>query len=514
MNRPSCIRLAALILLVLFFTTACGISRPTPQSGDPTGVVPPPAKTDTVPVLSETTAAPDPTDNAAATGSPGVGDSLYPDFGNGGYDVQHYDLELKVTDVEAGDLEAVVMISAQSTQDLTAFNLDFIGFTITEVLINDSPAEFERSGQELTIIPGEAIPAGTDFTVKIAYAGTPERLDSEAAVGRVGWIPLDEGSLVLSEPDGAATYYPVNDHPLDKAAYTFRVTVPVGYEVVANGVLSVVGKKGDWMTYTWEARDPLASYLATVNIGNYDLETDTSPSGVPIRNYYATSLDDEAWEPFARQPEMVDYFSDVFGAYPFVIYGSIVVDTEVGTALEAQTLSLYGIDQLDLEDIDAAEQLVAHELAHQWFGDSVSVADWGDIWLNEGFATYAEGLWIEHTQGVAERDEWVMDNYEYVADYLGDEPPPGSPAPDNLFSERVYCQGALTLHALRLEVGDDVFFDILQTYFDRFKGGNTRTADFISIAEEVAGRELTEFFQAWLYAETIPAIPELELYSD
>ncbi|HNR45699.1 MAG TPA: M1 family metallopeptidase [Anaerolineaceae bacterium] len=496
MNHRPRIQSLALIFLLLLFLSACSLSEPTAQPPTPTREA-----SDLPPAVD-------------SPGSASLGDSLYAGFGNGGYDVQHYTLNLTVTDVESGEMEGVVTIDARAAQDLDAFNLDFIGYEISAVTVNSNPADFTRADQELTIIPAQPISSGAAFTVGISYSGTPERLESQAAVGRVGWIPLDDGSLVLSEPDGAATYYPVNDHPLDKAAYTFQITVPSDYEVVANGVLSDTSDNVDSVTYVWQATDPMASYLTTVNIGDYDLETDESDSGVPIRNYFAATLDDDAREPFARQAEMIDYFSNVFGPYPFEVYGSIVIDAEVGTALEAQTLSLYGIDQLDLDDIDSAEQLVAHELAHQWFGDSISVADWGDIWLNEGFATYSEGLWIEYTQGTEARDEWVMDNYEYVADYLQDEAPPGTPAADNLFSERIYCQGALTLHALRLQVGDDTFFKIIQTYFDRYQGGNARTADFIAVTEEISGQDLTEFFDSWLYADTIPAIPELDLSSD
>ncbi len=445
------------------------------------------------------------------TASPGLGDSLYPGFGNAGYDVRHYTLDLTIHDVATSDMSAVVTIDAKATQDMGGFNLDFAGFDLDGVTVNGEPAGFERDEQELTVKPAQPLESGEDFTVQVTYHGAPDVFESASVDEAIGWVVADGGSFVLSEPDGAASYYPVNDHPLDKASYTFRVTAPQPYVVAANGVLESTTDDGDTTTFVWEEREPMASYLTTVVIGEYDLETDESPGGIPIRNYYDAGLDEDVREPFARQGEMLDLYSEIFGPYPFEVYGSIVLDTETGTALEAQTLSVYGVDQLDLEDVAAAEQLVAHELAHQWFGDSVSVADWGDIWLNEGFATYAEGLWIEETEGAAALDEWVVDTYDYVTESDEEMLPPGEPQSRDLFNEGIYCRGGLTLHALRLEVGDDAFFDILGTYYARFAGGNARTDDFIAVAEEISGEDLGDFFDEWLYEEAMPAIPDWEL---
>jgi len=235
-----------------------------------------------------------------------------------------------------------------------------------------------------------------------------------------------------------------------------------------------------------------------------------SEGGIPIRNYYSAELPEEIRKSFARQGEMLDYFSEVFGQYPFEVYGSMVMNTEFDTALENQTLSIYGIDQIDFENVEDTELTVAHELAHQWFGDSVSVADWSDIWLNEGFATYSQGLWIEHLHGRQTLDDWVKSNYTYLAG--GSYPPTGNPPATDLFNyESVYVRGGLTLHALRLEIGDEAFFETLKTYFALYKNGNATTDDFIAVAEKVSGKELNKFFDAWLYNETIPPIHAMGL---
>ena len=324
-------------------------------------------------------------------------------------------------------------------------------------------------------------------------------------------ITFDGGIFVLSEPDGAAGFYPVNDHPSDKATYTFRVTVPDPFEAVANGVLIETTDHGDMTTFLFEARDPMASYLATINIDEFESETSESESGIPIRNYFPTGLSEEMRKPFARQGEMIDYFSDLFGAYPFEVYGALVIDMEFGAALETQTLSIFSKAMIDSNEQEGSESVVAHELAHQWFGDSISLADWKDIWLNESFATYSQGLWTEHTQGREALDEWVRRTYDYVRRERESMSPPGEPPADRLFNAGVYYWGALALHGLRLEVGDETFFEILKTYHERFADGNATTADFIAVAEEVSEKELSEFFDSWLYNEELAPIPQLRL---
>ncbi len=445
----------------------------------------------------------------ADAGSPGLGDSLYPGFGNGGYDVERYTLDISINDVSTSDLTASVTIEAKAIQDLGSFNLDFVGFDIDEIVVNGAPADFSRKGQELTVIPLKPLGENQSFTIIVQYHGSPEEMQSVALPVQTGWVTVDGGSFVLSEPDGSANFYPVNDHPLDKAAYTFRVTVPDPLEVAANGVLTETVDNGDTTTFVFEAYDPMASYLATINIDEFDIETMQSKNGIPIRNYYSSELPKEVREPFARQGEMIDYFSEVYGRYPFDVYGSLVMNTEFGSALENQTLSIYGIDMIDFGDVEGTELTVAHELSHQWFGDGVSVADWSDIWLNEGFATYSEGLWIEHLHGRETLDEWVKFQYTDVVE--SSYPAPGNPPADDLFNGGVYVWGGLTLHALRLEVGDEVFFEILPAYFERYKNGNAATADFIAVAGEVSGKDLTEFFDGWLYSEKIPSIPAMGL---
>lgn len=474
-------------------------------------VLPSSAVTETPTSTLETSTHLPPTSSDPNAGASGLGDSLYPNFGNGGYDVTKYTLDITVHDVATSELSATTTIEAKATQSLSSFNLDFIGFDITSITVNESPADFTRSGQELTVHPSTSLADHESFTVIVEYNGQPEVMNSVALPVQTGWVTYDRGIFVLSEPDGSASFYPVNDHPLDKANYTFIVTVPKPYEVAANGILTDEEDNGDTSTFHFELRDPMASYLATINIHDFDIETMQSESGVPIRNYYASGLSRDVRKPFARQAEMIDYFSEIYGPYPFEVYGALVMDTTFGAALENQTMSIFGMDMIDTSDIEGTELTVAHELSHQWFGDSISVADWSDIWLNEGFASYAEALWVEHTSGEKGLNRWIKDQYEEVSNFPEYYPPPGSPAANDLFNGGVYIRGGLTLHALRLEIGDDAFFKILQTYYERYKGGNASTEDFISVAEEISGHDLAEFFQGWLYEESLPPIPQLDL---
>jgi aminopeptidase N len=491
--------LSAMILLVL----ACKTLMPaTPTEPPPTEV----SLTD-VPLPTEPPVG-EPTDPFA--GSQGLGDSLYPSFGNGGYDATAYTLDITVNDVKTSDLTATTTIEAVATQDLSRFNLDFSGFEITSLTVNDEAAEFERKGQELTIIPARGLSEGEAFTVVVKYEGIPTPMTSKALPFPTGWIVYENGIFVLSEPDGSASFYPVNDHPLDKALYTVIVTVPEPYEVAVNGTLEEQTDNGETATYRFEMRDPMASYLTTININDFDVETMESENGIPIRNYYAVDLPDGINKPFARQGEMIDYFSELFGPYPFEVYGALVMDTYFGAALENQTMSIFGADMVDLDDIEGTESVVAHELAHQWFGDSVSVADWGDIWLNEGFATYGEALWVEHDYGRKGLDEWVQCVYSEVREFPDYYPPPGNPAANDLFNGGVYLRGGLTLHALRLEVGDEAFFEILREYHERYKYNNATTEDFIAIAEEIHGADLTDLFDAWLYDLDLPPMPGID----
>jgi aminopeptidase N len=439
---------------------------------------------------------------AQEAGADGLGDPLYPQLGNGGYDVQHYTIQLAI-DVANSTISGTTTIAALSTEILTSFNLDLDGLTVDSVTVNAAPATFSRNQYELTITPVTALAADQLFTVTVAYGGVPEPVsDPGVPFEAVGWLDYDAaGIYVVSEPSGAMSWYPGNNHPLDKATYTFRITAPEPYVVAANGLLVEAIDEGDSRTYVWEANDPMASYLATINIAEFEMIQEEGPEGLPIINFFPPARSRWLQRDFAPTAAMIAYYSDLIGPFPFESYGAIVMDVPFGGALETQTRPVFG-------STATMEMIVAHELAHQWFGNSVSLASWQDIWLNEGFATYLHHLWTEHTKGKRVFDATLRGMYTTMK--LRQMSPPGKPDLSGIFDASVYTRGAWTLHALRLTVGDDTFFQILRTYYDRFQNSNASTADFIAIAEEVSGQSLDALFQAWLYAEAVPDVPGLE----
>jgi aminopeptidase N len=455
---------------------------------------------------------------APISGAEGIGDPTFPDLGNGGYDAQRYTLELAI-DMDENVISGTVMMDAIATQTLDSFNLDFAGFTISELTLNGAPADYTRDERELIITPAAAIASGTSFTTAITYSGVPrEDIDLDGAAYALGWQHYGEGVFVASEPSGASLWFPVNDHPLDKASYTFRITVPKPYNVAANGLQQGKIDNGDTITYLWDAEAPMASYLVAINIADFVVQSEAGPDGVIIRNFFPRDIARRATDTFSQTDEMITYFNTLFGPYPFSVYGVAVADTPLSFALETQTISLFGSEIAQAgswQRAGGAQGVIAHELAHQWFGNSVSLSNWRDIWLNEGFATYASWLWFEHAAGRTILDNIIRGTYEAFASLpeaaRSRITPPGNPPPDNLFNGGVYERGGLTLHALRLHIGDSAFFTTLRTYTERFRYSNATTEDFIVIAEEVSGQPLGEFFDGWLYSEELPPIPEMEL---
>jgi hypothetical protein len=647
-------------------------------------------------------------------GAPGIGDAYFPLDGNGGYDVAHYDIDVAYTPATDA-IRAVTTVHARATQSLSRFDLDLVGLTIDSLKVNGARASWTRASQELRITPSRALRKGQPFTVTMSYHGVPTVLD-EPALGQSGWFPTADGAVVAGQPHVAATWFPVNDHPLDKATYTTAITVPRGLEAVSNGYLASKRTRGAHTTWTWNETAPMASYLATATTGQFDLRSyqragisyvdaidptlfqnpkprtggqfaisgasdsgysrlsrtiavpagggrltfhvqrntepgwdyfavEARPAGTdawttlpdlnghssddtgrscpywlgihPFLAHYQTddgqggcqpsgttgawnavsgtsdgyetwsvdlsayagqqvelalsvitddsfsyagawvddivgpggvgstsfeadgntmdgwsvpgapegspgndpdwtvaasdtrpSIGDRARTVLDEQPRILAFLASVLGPYPFKQAGGIVDDDpSIGFALENQTRPTYSKDFFQVDGADN-DSVITHELAHQWTGDNLALGRWQDIWLNEGFATYLEWLWSEH-EGRATAQEIFDNDASIPADDSFWSLKIGDPGPDHLFDGPVYDRGAMTLHALRLQIGDSAFFRLVKRWTAIHAGGNVTTPQFIALAERVSGQDLGDFFTTWLFTPTKPSsLPE------
>jgi aminopeptidase N len=449
-------------------------------------------------------------------GSDGSGDPFFPKAGNGGYDVRHYKLKLDYRQ-PVNVLSGRATIRAKATQNLRRFNLDLRTFyEVSKVTVNGKRAKFDHVGEhELVITPRGKLKSGSSFRVRVVYSGQPEPVvDPDESIE--GWIPTDDGAFVVNEPQGSPGWYPVNDTPRDKATYEFTVKVPAGKEVISNGELvgDPVTRRGK-TTWRWAETNPMAPYLATATNGEFLTEFYTA-NGLPMfdavdPNTRRLPADPPnpalAFERLDPQPEIISFFSGLYGPYPFNSGGGIVDWAfEVGYALESQARANYQRIPLPAT--------VVHEIAHQWFGNAVTLSSWPDIWLNEGFATFSEWIYDEMHGGTPASevfDElYAIPESDPAFEDLWFPAPAALPGPEQLFHTPVYDRGAMTLQALREKVGDAIFFGILRDWYSDNRATSVSqdqtvsTADFIALAEQHSGQDLDQFFQVWLFVEGRP----------
>jgi len=437
----------------------------------------------------------------AGPGAPGIGDPYYPTYGNGGYDVSHYDLNLRYTPA-TDTLTGTTTLTATATQGLTSFDLDF-ALDVSKVIVDGRPAAFATSGeQELVITPQHPIARGQRITVAVTYSGVPSTVQR---YGFTSWQHTPDGGVAANEPESAWWWFPSNDHPLDKASYDVRVTVPQGEQAISNGLLLSQHTADGWTSYHWQQTKPQATYLATLAVGHFDITRSRTRTGIPVINAYSTDLGANAANARAsveRTAEIVDFLSGYFGPYPFDSAGGYVPNVPTHFSLETQTRVFYSPATFS-KGVNTS--VVAHELAHQWWGDDVSLERWADIWLNEGFASYAEWLWAEH-EHTGTPQQLARQVYDA---HPADDPfwtvEPGDPGPQNQFDDAVYDRGAVAIQALRDTIGDRAFLTLLRVWPAQHRYGNATIAEFRTLAERLSGKDLGAFFQTWLYTPAKPA---------
>jgi len=435
-------------------------------------------------------------------GAPGLGDPFFPLAGNGGYDVKHYALDLEYVPA-TNQLDGRATIFARAKQNLSRFNLDLRGYDIAELEVNGRDARFERDGQELTVIPRHGLIRGRPFVVRVEYSGQPEAVvDPDGSLE--GWVPTDDGAFVVNEPQGSPGWYPANDNPQDKATFSFEITVPKGITAIANGRLLSKRTHRGTTTWRWLEDSPMAPYLATATNGVFDLRI-SKAGRIPLYQAVDPKVGNPAlsFERLSAEAEIIEFFSDLYGKYPFSSGGGVVDNGGVGYALESQTKSMY--DVMFNPNGAPGASTVVHEVSHQWLGNAVTLAVWPDIWLNEGFARFSEWIYAENHGGISAHQAFLNAfNARPATSSFWTNPPAALPGPEVLFSSPPYDRGGMTLQALREKIGDDDFFRLLRRWYAKYRYDNVTTADFIALAERTSRMQLDAFFDVWLYQPVKP----------
>ena len=457
-------------------------------------------------------------------GAAGLGDRLNPGIGNGGYDVQDYDLRLRyATAAPDQALQGDVTIEARATQGLSRFNLDFGGKSVGAVSVNGEPSRFKRNGEELIVTPAHPIDNGSTFTVLITnFTAVPTKVTW--AVDSVVFFVTPDGTATAPQPYGAHLIYPSNDHPRDKATFTFTIDVPAGRDAVTNGVEVGQTTSNGRTTWTYRMAQPMATEMTQIAVGDWDFGPTTVHDGVSIRNVSAPAVTAAVQPVFALTEGQLDWMTARVGPYPFDTYGTLVVNDLLYLQMETQTMMVTYANVFETYPRDFWEPAQVHELAHQWFGNSVSPYAWSDYWLNEGHATWYQLTYAEETgqlqgtnevgpdaQGYETLDETMRALYAHGDEWRRKSGPvalPKSGAVLKLSSYQVYFGGALVLYALRQKVGNAAFEQVERTWVQRYRDGVASTDDFIALAAEISGdASVIPFLRDWVYGEKTPPMP-------
>jgi aminopeptidase N len=433
-------------------------------------------------------------------------DPYFPTSGDSRYHVHRYEITLDYRP-EPNRLAGTARLSAIAAQgagQLTDFSLDLAtGFRIGRVLVNGKAPHYAHRAGKLRVRPVKPLLPGAAFTVEVHWTGNPKPVRSPW--GGVGWEEMEDGALVASQPVGAPSWYPCNDRPADKASYQISLTTPSSYSVAMGGRLLTRTVKSSSTTWVYDQPAPTSSYLVGIAVAplHQIRLDDPDAEGVPQFGWAPHPKVPVFAAAFSRQPDMMRLFQELFGPYPFDRYTAVVVDEELDVPVESQAMATFGTNHLEIGW--QAERMVAHELAHQWFGNSLSVEDWSQIWLNEGFAKYAEWLWSEASGG-APAAERAVKSYQLLAS-LPQDLRLADPGRRLMFDDRLYQRGGITVHALRVALGDEAFFRMLRDWTRLHRHGVVSTDRFLAHVHRYAATPVDTLLREWLFETALPAFP-------
>jgi len=455
--------------------------------------------------------------SAPSVGAAGIGDRLFPTLGNGGYDAQHYSLQLRyATAKPTQGIDGTLRMRARATQRLSVFDLDFAGDAVGRVEVDGRAARAVRRGEELVIRPAKAIRKGRTFRVTVVHFTSHPSVASAQNFLATPFIATPDGSVTAGQPAGMHKVFPSNDHPGDKASFSFRFDVPRGQTAVANGELTRKRSSATRTIWRYRQQEPMATELTQLAVGRFTVVQRAAVRGTRVRDVVPTRLLAQYRDRLGVVRGHLRWMEDQVGRYPFPGYGSLVVDADLGFALETQTLSLY--DTAWFRAPKATwDPVMVHELAHQWFGDDVAPQEWSDVWQNEGHATWyeltyaAETGQLEDETGIGDLDELMRAIYYFGDEYRSEDGPVARPLsgdPAELFNSNVYYGGALALYALRQKIGATAFEEVERSWVRTYHRRSASTEDFIALATRVSGRpSVDQFLRKWLYGTTTPAMP-------
>jgi aminopeptidase N len=454
-----------------------------------------------------------------ATGSacaqPAPGPAARPQLG---IDVQDYDFGLTLSDT-TDRIEGTATVRLRVTTDtLTAIRLDLVGppdrldppeaagetgMRVASVTAEGSAVPHTHDGDILRVTPEAGLTEGATHTLRIRYEGVPAD-GLIIGTNRHG----DRTFFGDNWPNRARHWLPVVDHLSDKATVEFRVTAPAEYEVVSNGALVSDSTRGPMRTTHWRTDVPLPPKVMIIGVADFAVDTVATVDGVPVQSWVYPEDRGPGFTDLGQAPPILRFFEENLGPYPYEKLANVQSTTRYG-GMENAAAIFYSEEAVADDEDDTP--LLAHEIAHQWYGNTVTEADWPHLWLSEGFATYLTGLYLEHARGEAALMRFMTEARRQVVRFH--EQRPETPLVDTTYSDPTellttnpYQKGAWVLHMLRHEVGTDTFWEGLRAYYERYRNGNASTRDFRAVMEDVSGQDLRSFFEQWTRRAGHPVI--------